>query len=143
MTKTEITQHDRPSCDALSMALVNLESLVVTDDGSHIDRNVACAMLDAGELDSMWYPDDIGITDPLSTDAYAARLVFNDGAWWVPATEEERATTASILSESGETLIDVDLTTLGTIRLTQLRDEAGQAGDHDMIDTIDQILADR
>lgn len=48
---------------------------------------------------------------------------------------------AAITNEAGDDLENVDLRTLDTERLEALRDEAGTAGDSEMVATIDQVLA--
>jgi len=51
-------------------------------------------------------------------------------------------TTAFVMADDGEGLVEVDLRTLDTDRLTALRDEAGTAGDSKMVATITGILGD-
>jgi hypothetical protein len=48
--------------------------------------------------------------------------------------------TADILDTDGETFVTVDLRDLPTDKLAALRDEAGVAGDSDMVQAIDSIL---
>jgi len=50
--------------------------------------------------------------------------------------------TATILSDDGEGQVEVDLRTLDTDRLTALRNEAGQAGDAELAETITDILGE-
>ena len=51
-------------------------------------------------------------------------------------------TTASILDEAGD-LVEVDLRTLSADRLEALRTDAGEAGDLDLVDSIDSLGPDR
>lgn len=53
-----------------------------------------------------------------------------------PAT---MTTTASIMDETGENLITVDLATLPAEKLEALRTEAGETGDAEMVTTIDRL----
>ena len=50
--------------------------------------------------------------------------------------------TATILSDDGEGQVEVDLRTIDPDRLTALRNEAGTAGDSEMVETITGILGD-
>ena len=50
--------------------------------------------------------------------------------------------TADILDTDGETFVTVDLRDLSAGRLAALRDEAGAAGDIEMVVAIDEVLAD-
>ena len=49
--------------------------------------------------------------------------------------------TAEILDTDGETFVTVDLRDLPADKLAALRDEAGVAGDVEMVATIDEVLA--
>ena len=51
--------------------------------------------------------------------------------------------TAEIMNAEGTELVTTDLRTIDTDRLIALRDEAGMAGDSDMVATIDAVLAAR
>lgn len=60
-------------------------------------------------------------------------------------TQEGRPTmttsyTASIYDPEHDGTVEVDLRTLDTDRLRTLRDEAGAAGDLDLVATIDELL---